>query len=116
MNSLHALNRKAKRFAQDRQATLHDVEALQDKKHKAKQQGRVYYPLGCTLHFSPGWEVDVSGGTAGLCQPVERDLFDCYLGCAWPAQVPDHVSNNPDWTSKCSAAANDWRQVDVIYP
>jgi hypothetical protein len=85
MNSLHALNRKAKKFEQDRLAALHDVEALQDKKHKAKTQGRVYYPLGCTLHFSPGWEVDVSGGTA-------------------------------DWTSKCSAAANDWRQVDVIYP
>jgi hypothetical protein len=51
-----------------------------------------------------------------LCAPVERDLFDCYLGCAWPAQVPDHVSNNPDWTSKCNSAANDWRDVDVIYP
>jgi len=52
----------------------------------------------------------------GLCQPVERDLFDCYLGCAWPAQVPDHVSNTPDWTSKCSAAVNDGRNVDVVYP
>ena len=82
----------------------------------SKKHGRVYYPLGCTLTFNPGWEVDVSGGTAGLCAPVERDLFDCYLGCAWPAQVPDHVSNNPDWTSKCSSAANDWRDVDVIYP
>ncbi len=116
MSTLYALNRKAKKFAQERQVALNDVEALQDNKHHSKKQGRVYYPLGCTLHFSPGWEVDVSGGTAGLCQPVERDLFDCYLGCAWPAQVPDHVSNNPDWTSKCSSAANDWRDVDVIYP
>ncbi len=114
MKSLNAINRKAKRFEEVRIAETADVEALQEK--SKKKQGRVYYPLGCTLGFNPGWEVDVSGGTAGLCQPVERDLFDCYLGCAWPAQVPDHVSNNPDWTSKCSASVNDWRNVDVIYP
>ena len=113
MKSLNAINRKAKTFQRQSAAQVQDVEALQQ---TAKKQGRVYYPLGCTLAFNPGWEVDVSGGTAGLCQPVERDLFDCYLGCAWPAQVPDHVSNNPDWTSKCSSAANDWRNVDVIYP
>jgi len=115
LHSLHAVNRKARQFADNRTAEKADVEALEDSPKK-KKQGRVYYPLGCTLGFNPGWEVDVTGGTAGLCAPVERDLFDCYLGCAWPAQVPDHVSNNPDWTSKCSTAANDWRNVDVIYP
>ena len=118
MNSLRAINRKARKLEETRIAepALQDgeVEALQAK-GKAKP-GKVYYPLGCTISFNPGWEVDVSGGTAGLCQPVERDLFDCYLGCAWPAQVPDHVSNNPDWTSKCGAAVNDWRNVDVVYP
>ena len=113
MNSLQPLNRKARKLAESRMAETGDVEALQQ---KSKKQGRVYYPLGCTIAFNPGWEVDVSGGTAGLCAPVERDLFDCYLGCEWPAQVPDHVSNNPDWTSKCNAAANDWRNVDVVYP
>jgi len=117
MSSLHAFNRKARKLQEARTAEtdagLLDVVALQDKKTK---HGRVYYPLGCTLNFNPGWEVDVSGGTAGLCAPVERDLFDCYLGCAWPAQVPDHLSNNPDWTSKCNSAVNDWRDVDVIYP
>ena len=113
MRSLNAINRKAKTFERQSASHIQDVEALQQ---PAKKQGRVYYPLGCTLSFNPGWEVDVSGGTAGLCQPVERDLFDCYLGCAWPAQVPDHVSNNPDWTSKCGAAVNDWRNVDVVYP
>jgi hypothetical protein len=25
--------------------------------------------------FSPGWEADEKGRTAGLAQPVERDLF-----------------------------------------
>ena len=112
MSSLNAFNRKARKLEEARIAETGDVEALQ----KHKKHGRVYYPLGCTLSFNPGWEVDVSGGTAGLCAPVERDLFDCYLGCAWPAQVPDHVSNNPDWTTKCNSAANDWRNVDVIYP
>ncbi len=75
-----------------------------------------HVPLGCTLMFSPGWEVDSSGSTAGLCQPVERDLFDCHLGCFWPAQVPDQMNHAPDWTSKCAAAQKDWRNVDVIFP
>jgi|SRR5689334_18931222 hypothetical protein len=113
MKSLQPINRKAKKLEEMRIAESGDVHALQDNKSK---QGRVYYPLGCTLAFNPGWEVDISGGTAGLCQPVERDLFDCYLGCSWPAQVPDHLNNNPDWTDKCGAAANDWRNVDVVFP
>ena len=61
------------------------------------------FPWDAPLVFSPGWEVDSAGGTAGLCQPVERDLFDCYVTCFWPAQVPDHLNNYPDWTSKCAA-------------
>ena len=117
MKSLQPFNVKARKMEQLRAAEADDVQALQDTTPKPPARaGRVYYPLGCTLSFNPGWEVDVSGGAAGLCQPVERDLFDCYLGCAWPAQVPDHVSNNPSWTDKCSAAVNDWRNVDVVYP
>ena len=50
-------------------------------------------PLGCSLVFAPGWEVDSTGGTAGLCQPVERDLFDCHLACFWPAHVPDQAQS-----------------------
>lgn len=73
-------------------------------------------PLGCTLIFAPGWETDASGSTAGLCQPVERDLFDCHLGCFWPAQVPDQLNHAPDWTSRCAAAEKDWRNVDLIFP
>jgi hypothetical protein len=59
-----------------------------------------HIPLGCTLIFSPGWEADSSGGTAGLCQPVERDIFDCHLACFWPAHVPDQLNHAPDWTGK----------------
>jgi hypothetical protein len=73
-------------------------------------------PLGCTFLFSPGWETDSSGGTAGLCQPVERDLFDCHLGCFWPAQVPDQLNHAPDWIGKCAAAQKDWRNIDLVFP
>jgi len=41
-----------------------------------QQPAGPHVPLGCSTMFSPGWEVDSTGGTAGLCQPVERDLFD----------------------------------------
>lgn len=75
-----------------------------------------HIPLGCSLVFSPGWEADRTGSTAGLCQPVERDLFDCHLGCFWPAQVPDQLNHAPDWTGKCAAAQKDWRKIDLIFP
>ena len=74
------------------------------------------YPFGCTTIFAPGWEVDSNGGTAGLCQPVERDLFDCHLTCFWPAHVPDLYNHAPDWTAKCASAQKDWRKIDLIFP
>lgn len=83
---------------------------------RSSPPGDPHIPLGCTLIFSPGWETDSSGSTAGLCQPVERDLFDCHLGCFWPAQVPDQLNHAPDWTSRCAAAEKDWRNVDLIFP
>ena len=74
------------------------------------------FRIGCSLVFAPGWEADRNGGTAGLCQPVERDLFDCHMGCFWPAQVPDQLNHAPDWTAKCAAAQKDWRKIDLIFP
>jgi len=112
MNHTKAINRKARKVEETIIAESGDVHALQQQ----SAQNKVYYPMGCTLNFTPGWEVDISGGTAGLCQPVERDLFDCYLGCGWPAQVPDHLNNAPDWTDKCGTAAQDWRKVDIVFP
>jgi hypothetical protein len=113
MNSVRAINRKAKKAEQIAIAERGDLRALQN---QPKGPGQVYHPMGCTLNFTPGWEVDISGGTAGLCQPIERDLFDCYLGCGWPGQVPDHLNNAPDWTDKCASAVNDWRKVDIVFP
>jgi hypothetical protein len=105
MKHLRSVNRKAERIE-------NDVVALQG----PPQQPAPHIPLGCTLVFSPGWEADHNGGTAGLCHPVERDLFDCHAGCYWPAQVPDQLNHAPDWTAKCAAAQKDWRKIDLVFP
>jgi hypothetical protein len=110
MKHLKAVNRTARRIER-LMASQGDVYALQQGPPAAP-----IIPMGCTLNFSPGWEVDSTGGTAGLCQPVERDLYDCYRGCAWPAQVPDQLNNYPDWTKKCGAAAKDWRNIEMVFP
>lgn len=110
MKHLRPINRKAVRIEDHLNAAKDDVFALQE------GASGPHVPLGCSLVFFPGWEVDSTGGTAGLCQPVERDLYDCYLSCFWPAQVPDHVTNYPDWSSKCATAQKDWRNIDLVFP
>ena len=103
MKHLNAINRKAALVVASTEA---DVVALQQSGGGPPQQPeKPHIPPGCSTVFSPGWEADRTGGTAGLCQPVERDLFDCHMGCYWPAQVPDHLNNYPDWTAKCAAAS-----------
>lgn len=92
-----------------------DVVALQGG-GPPQQPNNAHIPIGCSLVFSPGWEADRTGGTAGLCQPVERDLFDCHIGCFWPAHVPDMLNHAPDWTKKCAAAQKDWRKIDIVFP
>ena len=119
MTHLKSVNRKAARI--ERATSLQepvttpegDVVALQ---RTGATPQHPHFPLGCALIFSPGWEADRTGGTAGLCQPVERDLFDCHIACYWPAQVPDQLNHAPDWTAKCAAAQKDWRKIDLIFP
>ncbi|HLX44178.1 MAG TPA: quinohemoprotein amine dehydrogenase subunit gamma [Bryobacteraceae bacterium] len=117
MKHLRPANQKAKRIddhivALKNDGQKDDVVALQG----PTAQQRPHIPMGCSLMFSPGWEVDSAGGTAGLCQPVERDIYDCWVTCYWPAQVPDHMNNTPNWTSKCAAATKDWRNLDLVFP
>jgi len=120
MNHLTPINRKAARVEAHVQEAAHgqDVVALQRQRNGGppQQPDAAHIPLGCSLVFSPGWEADRTGGTAGLCQPVERDLFDCHIGCYWPAQVPDQLNHAPDWTAKCAAAQKDWRKIDLVFP
>jgi len=113
MKHLRAANRKAHRIDDIVTSRRHDVVALQS---PTAQQPKPHIPTGCSLAFFPGWEVDSAGGTAGLCQPVERDIYDCYVTCFWPAQVPDHVNAYPDWAKKCAAATKDWRNLDLVFP
>ena len=113
MKHLRPLNKKARRIEAEITPVEGDVVALQNPTSAAP---RPHVPMGCSLAFSPGWEVDSAGGTAGLCQPVERDIYDCYVTCYWPAQVPDHVNNYPDWASKCATATKDWRNLDLVFP
>ena len=110
MKHLRAVNHKARRIEEQIE---NDVVALQGPPGAAQ---RPHVPMGCTIVFSPGWEVDSSGGTAGLCMPAERDISDCYVTCFWPAQVPDHLNNYPDWSSKCAVATKDWRNLDLVFP
>ena len=122
MKHLKGINQKAGRIeayveyeaAQARAAEL-DVVGLETPKPPHEEDGP-HFPLGCSLVFFPGWEADQQGGTAGLCQPVERDLFDCHLSCFWPAHVPDQLNHAPDWTGKCASAQKDWRNLDLIFP
>ena len=100
MKHLSPVNAKAHRLTdaiKDADSTpAVDVVAL----HTPQQPQGPHIPLGCSTVFAPGWEVDRTGGTAGLCQPVERDLFDCHMGCFWPAQVPDQL-NHATWGWRC---------------
>jgi hypothetical protein len=114
MKHLRAANKKARRIDEHITSLTEDVVAMQQGPTPPAQ--RPHVPMGCALAFSPGWEVDSSGGTAGLCQPVERDIYDCYVTCFWPAQVPDHLNNYPNWSAKCAAATKDWRNLDLVFP
>ena len=113
MRHLKAVNKKAHRIDAFVAASREDVVALQG---GPPPKPKMHVPMGCTFIFTPGWEVDSAGGTSGLCQPVERDIYDCYVTCFWPAQVPDHLNNYPDWAKKCAAATKDWRNLDLVFP
>jgi hypothetical protein len=116
MKHLRPVNKKARRVDDYVASLTEDVVAMQQNPANTPPPQRPHVPMGCALAFSPGWEVDSSGGTAGLCQPVERDIYDCYVTCFWPAQVPDHLNNYPNWASKCAAATKDWRNLDLVFP
>ena len=71
--------------------------------------------VGCTSTVDPGWETDVFGGVAGLCQPMEADLYGCADPCWWPAQVPDTMNRYTDWPTGVDKATDDWQKLDGIF-
>jgi hypothetical protein len=106
---LSPMNKKARRLVELAESRGDGVSAM-------AIAGADGTPFSCTTIFDPGWEVDASGGTHGLCQPIERDLYDCYHSCYWPAQVPDSLTNWPKWASSCGSPMNDWTQIDLVFP
>ena len=120
MKHLKPINQKAERIrayvAHEAARTGAEARDVVGLRNPAPAPDGPHFPLGCSLVFSPGWEVDSQGGTAGLCQPVERDIFDCHISCFWPAHVPDQLNHAPDWTGQCASAQKDWRKLDVVFP
>ena len=104
MKYLKPLNKKAEQLEKAVQdSRLEEVVAMQT-------------VVGCTATVDPGWEVDAFGGVAGLCQPMESDLYGCSDPCWWPAQVPDTMNTYPNWGENQPSAAQDWRELDTVFP
>ena len=92
---------------------------LVDKAVEGGQMDEVYTMqtvAGCSTTLDPGWEVDPFGGVAGLCQPMEADLYGCSDPCWWPAQVADTLNTYPDWNKDADSAQNDWRKLQSVFP
>ena len=103
MNHMKPLNKKADMIAQVR-PTGDEVQPM------------AAPAVGCTTVFDPGWEVDAFGGVAGLCQPMEADLYGCADPCWWPVQVPDTVNTYTEWSVGNDNAARDWRALQAVFP
>ncbi|MCZ6831573.1 MAG: quinohemoprotein amine dehydrogenase subunit gamma [Gammaproteobacteria bacterium] len=104
MKHLKALNKKAQQLAEAADnGNTDEVVAMQT-------------VVGCAATTDPGWEVDMFGSVAGLCQPMEADLYGCSDPCWWPAQVPDTMNTYPDWSKEANSAGSDWRNLDAVYP
>lgn len=70
--------------------------------------------FGCTTIFEPGWETDGEMGFAGLCRPMQRDVFGCAGDCWWPAQVPDELTLYPGWLEECQNVEKDWKDIRFV--
>lgn len=104
MKRLHALNRKAVQLEQAIEGgQLDEVYAMQT-------------VAGCSTTLDPGWEIDPFGGVAGLCQPMEADLYGCSDPCWWPAQVADTLNSHRDWNQDADSAQRDWRMLQTLFP
>ena len=103
MNHMKPMNKKAALLVQARSAGA-DVQPM------------AAPAVGCTTVFDPGWEVDAFGGVAGLCQPMEADLYGCADPCWWPVQVPDTLNTYTEWSVGSDNASRDWRALQAVFP
>ncbi|GAB4259266.1 quinohemoprotein amine dehydrogenase subunit gamma [Deferrisoma sp.] len=101
---LKALNEKAKAI----EALAEGEEATA----RALQDGPPGMPAGCTTVFDTGWETNPRPTyPVGNCQASARDFAGCAGDCWWPAQVPDGLTNHPDFDKQCPNVARDWRKL-----
>ena len=104
MKHLKAINKKA---------ALYEQAAGDGRSEEVQMMATV---AGCAATLDPGWEVDPFGGVAGLCQPMEADLYGCTDPCWWPAQVADTLNSYPDWNQGAPSAQRDWRLLQSVFP
>ncbi|MDO9596196.1 MAG: quinohemoprotein amine dehydrogenase subunit gamma [Azoarcus sp.] len=105
MNRMKPLNKKARL-----------IEAAPGAESMDKVVAMSANVAGCSTTFDPGWELDPFLGVAGLCQPMEADLYGCSDPCWWPAQVPDTLHSYPGWNEGNDDAARDWRALQSVFP
>ncbi len=109
MKHLKPINKKAQLVDSAMQSTASPTDEL-------NEVVAMQTVVGCTGTTDPGWEVDAFGGVAGLCQPMESDLYGCADPCWWPAQVPDIMNTYPDWDKGAGSAGQDWRKLGEVFP
>ncbi len=72
MKHLKPINQKAARIEayvahEAAQAKAEEMDVVGLGSRPPHEENGPHFPLGCSLVFAPGWEVDSQGGTAGLC-------------------------------------------------
>lgn len=102
---IEALNQKARAIEALTEGEKKNVEAL-------AEDGPLNMPVGCTTIFDTGWETNPrTTYPISNCQSSARDYHGCAGDCWWPAQVPDGLTNNPDFDVACPNIARDWRTL-----
>lgn len=105
MNRIKPLNKKA-----------HQIDQVPVGEEVEKVVALSTAVVGCSTAFDPGWELDAIGGVAGLCQPMEADLYGCSDPCWWPAQVPDTMNSYQDWGEGIDSASLGWQKLPSVFP
>ena len=94
MKHLKALNKKAGQLQQAAaNGELDEVVAMQT-------------VVGCASTTDPGWELDMFGGVAGLCQPMEADLYGCSDPCWWPGPGAGYDEHLPGLVKRRTLCRN----------
>ena len=108
MKYLTARNRKAEAVFEYLEAEGGKVKALQDRPPE--------YPPGCTTIFSPGWEVDAAGETAGLWRTRRAGPLRLLQELLLAGASAGLLEQQPRLHSGCASAAQDFRKIDLVFP